>query len=80
MEMVEKKQLQTKMSELKAEFGNHRKRVAEIDNLMTKLQEEKEQHLAGLIRTQGGYKALESIINVKKDNEEQHGNTSDIQG
>lgn len=80
MESVTQEQLQAKQSELKAEFTSHKKRVAEIDNLMTKLQEEKEQHLQALLRAQGGYKALESFINVKKDNEEQHGNTKHVQG
>ncbi len=82
METVLVEKLRAKMSEMKAEFDRHKERVVEIDNLMTKLQKEKEQRQTALVSLNGGFKAIESLVieatNVTE--EHQHGNTNDLQG
>lgn len=84
MESVTTEQLREKQSELKAEFNHSYKEVAKIDNLMAKLQNQKEEHRDKMIRAQGAYRVLESILNpdesANKINDNNHGITNNIQG
>jgi len=76
------KQLQEKSTGLKAEFQAHKDRVGQIDNLITKLQNEKMQERDNMIRTQGAYMVIEDILKskpAKVNDNKKHGKTPDIQ-
>jgi hypothetical protein len=85
MESVKKKQLRKKKTELKAEFNHHKNEVAKIDNLIDKLQNQKEEHRVLMIKAQGGYAIIDEILGPdesakNKIKDKNHGNTNNIQG
>lgn len=78
------KQLQEKKTALEAEFEGHKKAVSKIDNLIAKLQNDKEGHREEMLRKQGAYKLITELLKeetatVKKAKDKKHGNTTNLQ-
>lgn len=79
MESVTTEQLQSKKTELKAEFDRNKKAVVGIDNLIEKLQNQRAGHVDAMIRTQGAFKVIQELLGEEEANnninDTQHGDT-----